>query len=63
MQKCVQLGQLLREALGEHGIEAKSIVASDGEYGQLLLSRWPLGAAHIHDITHAKREPRRGGRN
>ncbi len=50
---------VLREAVGEHGIEAKSIVAPDGEYGQLLLSRWPLGAAHIHDITHAKREPRR----
>jgi endonuclease/exonuclease/phosphatase family metal-dependent hydrolase len=50
---------LLREAIGQHGVEAKSIVAPDGEYGQLLLSRWPFGAIQIHDITHAKREPRR----
>ncbi len=50
---------VLREAVGEHGVEAKSIVAPDGEYGQMVLSRWPLGAIHIHDITHAKREPRR----
>lgn len=50
---------VLREAVGQHGVEAKSIVAPDGEYGQLVLSRWPLGATHIHDITHAKREPRR----
>jgi endonuclease/exonuclease/phosphatase family metal-dependent hydrolase len=50
---------VLREAIGEHGVEAKSIIAPDGEYGQVVLSRWPLGAAQIHDITHAKREPRR----
>jgi endonuclease/exonuclease/phosphatase family metal-dependent hydrolase len=50
---------VLREAVGHHGVEAKSIVAPDGEYGQLVLSRWPLGPAQIHDITHAKREPRR----
>jgi endonuclease/exonuclease/phosphatase family metal-dependent hydrolase len=24
-----------------------------------VLSRWPFGATRIHDITHAKREPRR----
>ena len=35
---------VLREAVGEHGVEAKSIIAPDGEYGQMVLSRWPLGA-------------------
>jgi endonuclease/exonuclease/phosphatase family metal-dependent hydrolase len=50
---------VLREAVGDHGVEAKSIIAPDGEYGQIVLSRWPLGATQIHDITHAKREPRR----
>jgi endonuclease/exonuclease/phosphatase family metal-dependent hydrolase len=49
----------LREAFGHHGVEAKSIVAPDGEYGQVVLSRWPLDSTKIHDITHAKREPRR----
>jgi hypothetical protein len=50
---------LLSEAVGGHGVEAKSIIAPDGEYGQVVLSRWPLGAPQIHDITHAEREPRR----
>ena len=50
---------VLRDAVGEHGIEAKSIVTADGAYGQMVVSRWPLGATQIHDITHAKREPRR----
>src|SRR4051812_50123163 len=30
-----------------------------GAYGQMVVSCWPLGAMQIHDITHAKREPRR----
>src|SRR3954470_8303338 len=30
-----------------------------GAYGQMVVSCWPLGATQIHDITHAKREPRR----
>jgi endonuclease/exonuclease/phosphatase family metal-dependent hydrolase len=50
---------LLREAVGEHGIEAKSISTADGDYGQMLVSRCPFIAAQIHDITHADREPRR----
>jgi endonuclease/exonuclease/phosphatase family metal-dependent hydrolase len=50
---------ILREAVGEHGVEAKSITAPDGDYGQIVVSCWPLGPARIHDITHAKREPRR----
>jgi endonuclease/exonuclease/phosphatase family metal-dependent hydrolase len=50
---------VLREAVGEHGVEAKSIVTADGDYGQMVVSRWPLGATEIHDLTVAKREPRR----
>jgi endonuclease/exonuclease/phosphatase family metal-dependent hydrolase len=49
---------LLRDAVG-HGIAAKSLVAADGEYGQMIVSRWPLSEAKIHDITHGEREPRR----
>ncbi len=50
---------VLREAVGDHGIEAKSITTADGEYGQMVVSRWPFNSTRIHDITHAKREPRR----
>ncbi len=50
---------LLRQALGEHSVEAKSIVSAHGEYGQILISRWPLSDIQIHDISVAGREPRR----
>src|SRR5262249_49734012 len=50
---------LLRRALGEHAIEAKSITGADGDYGQILISRWPLNDIHIHDISVPGREPRR----
>ena len=33
---------LLQTALGNHGVGAASIVTADGEYGQLLISRWPM---------------------
>jgi endonuclease/exonuclease/phosphatase family metal-dependent hydrolase len=51
--------ELLREALGAHGVEAKSIITADGDYGQMLVSRWPLLRTEIHDLTHLDREPRR----
>jgi endonuclease/exonuclease/phosphatase family metal-dependent hydrolase len=50
---------LLRRALGVHSVEAKSIIGADGEYGQILISRWPLTDIHIHDISVPEREPRR----
>jgi endonuclease/exonuclease/phosphatase family metal-dependent hydrolase len=50
---------VLREAIGEHGIDAKSITTADGDYGQMLVSRWPLRTVEVHDISHGNREPRR----
>jgi endonuclease/exonuclease/phosphatase family metal-dependent hydrolase len=49
----------LPEALGSHGVGAKSITTQDGEYGQMLISRWPLQATEIHDISYPELEPRR----
>ena len=37
---------VLCDAVGGHGIEAKSIITADGAYGQMVVSRWPLGATH-----------------
>jgi endonuclease/exonuclease/phosphatase family metal-dependent hydrolase len=51
--------ELLREAVGEHRVEAKSISTADGDYGQMLVSRWPLSGSEVHDISHKRREPRR----
>jgi endonuclease/exonuclease/phosphatase family metal-dependent hydrolase len=50
---------MLRDALGSHSVEAKSIIGSDGDYGQIVISRWPLSDIHIHDISVGEREPRR----
>ena len=49
----------LQEGLGSHGIGAKSIVTDDGEYGQMLISRWPIAASEVCDISWPEREPRR----
>lgn len=50
---------LLQRAIGEHGIGAKSIVTEDGDYGQMLISRWPMLHTQVHDISYPEREPRR----
>jgi endonuclease/exonuclease/phosphatase family metal-dependent hydrolase len=51
--------EFIVEQLGFHAVEAKTIVAKDGGYGQMLISRWPIAATAIHDISVAGREPRR----
>jgi endonuclease/exonuclease/phosphatase family metal-dependent hydrolase len=50
---------LLQSALGSHGIGAKSITTADGDYGQMLISRWPIARTDIEDISFPEREPRR----
>lgn len=48
----------LKEALGEHAAEARTIVAPDGHYGHVVISRWPMAGIKIHDLSILKREPR-----
>lgn len=50
---------LLQESLGKHGVNAASIVTEDGEYGQSLISRWPMHGTKVRDISYGEREPRR----
>lgn len=50
---------MLQNAVGEHGIGAKTITTADGDYGQMLISRWPIESAEIHDLSYPEREPRR----
>jgi endonuclease/exonuclease/phosphatase family metal-dependent hydrolase len=49
----------LQTALGAHSVGAKTITTVDGEYGQALISRWPIRNSEIHDISYREREPRR----
>jgi len=49
--------RVLREAVGGHRVEAKSIVAPDGEYGQVVLSRWSLGAPQIQTSLKPRASP------
>ena len=51
--------KVLQEALGNHGIGAKTVTTADGEYGQALISRWPMANTEIHDLSYPEREPRR----
>ena len=50
---------ILQQALGNHGVGAKTITTADGDYGQALFSRWPLQASEVADISYQEREPRR----
>jgi len=50
---------MLQEMLGHYGVGAKSIITSDGDYGQMLMSRWPICDTEIHDISYGELEPRR----
>lgn len=48
----------LPQALGIHAIGARAITGADGDYGQMLISRFPIVAHDIHDISYPEREPR-----
>jgi endonuclease/exonuclease/phosphatase family metal-dependent hydrolase len=51
---------MLADVVGEHRIEARSIVTEDGHYGQVLISRWPFAAEPtVTDMSYQEREPRR----
>lgn len=50
--------EVLRQALGEHCVEARTITAPDGDYGHVVISRWPLANPLLHDISVGGREPR-----
>lgn len=50
---------VLRDALGMHGAHAHAISTVDGDYGQALISRWPLVSSSVHDLSSPEREPRR----
>ena len=50
----------LADAVGEHRVEARSIVTEDGDYGQVLISRWPFAREpDVTDVSYQEREPRR----
>jgi endonuclease/exonuclease/phosphatase family metal-dependent hydrolase len=48
----------LKEALGSHAAEARLMAAPDGDYGHVLISRWPLSDVVRHDVSVKGREPR-----
>ena len=50
---------MLQSALGSHGVDAKTVTTRDGDYGQALISRWPIRNSEVHDISYQEREPRR----
>lgn len=51
--------RIIEDRLGQRGISASTLTAPDGEYGQVLLSRWPLIDAETHDLSVGSYEPRR----
>lgn len=48
----------LAEGLGSHSAEARLITAPDGDFGHVLISRWPISRTRLHDISVPRREKR-----
>ena len=53
------LSSLLQGVFAYESVDAASIRTADGEYGQMLLSRWPVDEPNVHDISVPGCEPRR----
>jgi endonuclease/exonuclease/phosphatase family metal-dependent hydrolase len=51
--------RIIEDRLGHLGVSASTLTAPDGAYGQVLISRWPLVGAEIHDLSVGAYEPRR----
>jgi endonuclease/exonuclease/phosphatase family metal-dependent hydrolase len=51
--------EFLPGAVGIYGIGAKTLTGTDGDYGQMLISRFPIRAHEVCDISFPEREPRR----
>lgn len=50
--------EFLERASGLHAVPGPNIVEHQGQYGNALLSRWPLRAPVLHRLNVGKREPR-----
>jgi endonuclease/exonuclease/phosphatase family metal-dependent hydrolase len=50
--------EYLADAIGTHIAEARLITAPDGEYGHVVISKWPFVKKALHDISFGSREPR-----
>jgi endonuclease/exonuclease/phosphatase family metal-dependent hydrolase len=48
----------ITDQLGGHAAEARTIRTPYGDYGHLLISRWPLEQVQTLDLSVAAREPR-----
>lgn len=48
----------LAEATGRHALAARTLRSPGGDYGHLLLSRWPLSECRELDLSVPEREPR-----
>jgi endonuclease/exonuclease/phosphatase family metal-dependent hydrolase len=48
----------LREAFDWHSAEARTIRSPDGDYGHVLMSRWPIRDSACLDLAFRRREPR-----
>ncbi|MCT8267221.1 endonuclease/exonuclease/phosphatase family protein [Afifella sp. JA880] len=48
----------LADGLGGYATHAKTIIAPDGEFGHMLISRFPLTGTRTHDISMEGRERR-----
>ncbi len=51
--------RIIEDRLGHRGIVVSTLTAPDGDYGQILMSRWPLTETRSFDLSVGAYEPRR----
>jgi endonuclease/exonuclease/phosphatase family metal-dependent hydrolase len=49
---------VLGAAAGGHAVAARTLRSHEGDYGHVLVGRWPIERVTIHDVSHSGREPR-----
>jgi len=49
---------VLGAAAGGHAVAARTLCSHEGDYGHVLVGRWPIERVTIHDVSHPGREPR-----
>ncbi len=51
--------ELFERTVADHSVFAATLADASGQYGHMLMSRFPIEEAHIHDLPRVDKEPRK----
>lgn len=53
-----EMSAAIFERTGMHTVAGRTLYREDSQYGNVVLSRWPLSKSKLHDLSAPNREPR-----